>query len=558
MIEIDKTILDCDVLVVGGGIAGLMAAIAAADQGIKVIVAEKCDTRRSGSGCTGNDHFMCYIPEVHGSVDDFYQTIKMSQAGRIFDKTLVMKFINRSFEVVQDWEKWGIEMRPTGKWEFLGHAFPGRMRIHLKYNGENQKAVLTQEALKRGVKIENKTAITDYLVDGGKIVGAIGLDISKMQSKMKLFRAKSVISTTGNTSRLYPSITGAWMFNTADCPSSAANGRAAAYRAGAALTNLELPTLFAGPKYFVRSGKATWIGLLKDSKGTALSPFINKPNKELGDVTADIWPGVFTDKYKDGTGPVYMDCSEIDKADMDYMMWAFKCEGITSLVDAMQKQNIDLHKHMVEFAKYEPTMFGAGIEIDENGSTSVSGLYAAGDEVGNFRTGGIPGAAVYGRIAGESAAAYTKNIELSSNIAQHPLVQKRQEFFNELLERKTGATWKELNTAVQQIMSDYASVTFVRSETLLSAGYKYLCDLEQYAYQTVKCENSHELMRALESFDLLLFGKLLCLAARERKETRGMHRRSDYTFTNPLLDGMLLTVKQGKDGEAELNWRATY
>ena len=298
--------------------------------------------------------------------------------------------------------------------------------------------------------------------------------------------------------------------------------------------------------------------MLKDSKGTALSPFINKPNKELGDVTADIWPGVFTDKYKDGTGPVYMDCSEIDKADMDYMMWAFKCEGVTSLVDAMQKQNIDLHKHMVEFAKYEPTMFGAGIEIDENCSTSVSGLYAAGDEVGNFRTGGIPGAAVYGRIAGESAAAYTKNIELSSNIAQHPLVQKRQEFFNELLERKTGATWKELNTAVQQIMSDYASVTFVRSETLLSAGYKYLCDLEQYAYQTVKCENSHELMRALESFDLLLFGKLLCLAARERKETRGMHRRSDYTFTNPLLDGMLLTVKQGKDGEAELNWRATY
>ena len=86
-------------------------------------------------------------------------------------------------------------------------------------------------------RIENKTAITDYLVDGGKIVGAIGLDISKMQPKMKLFRAKSVISTTGNTSRLYPSITGAWMFNTADCPSSAANGRAAAYRAGAALTN---------------------------------------------------------------------------------------------------------------------------------------------------------------------------------------------------------------------------------------------------------------------------------------------------------------------------------
>lgn len=558
MIEIDKTVQECDVLIAGGGIAGLMAAIAAADAGAKVIVAEKCDTRRSGSGCTGNDHFMCYIPEIHGSVDDFYKTIKMSQAGRIFDKTLVMKFINRSFEVVQDWEKWGIEMRPTGKWEFLGHAFPGRMRIHLKYNGENQKEVLTKEALKRGVVIENKTPITDYLVEDERIVGAIALDVSQLQPRMKLFKAKSVISTTGNTSRLYPSITGAWMFNTADCPSSAANGRAAAYRAGASLTNLELPTLFAGPKYFVRSGKATWIGLLKDSKGTSLSPFINKPNKELGDVTADIWPGVFTDKYKDGTGPVFMDCSTIDKADMDYMMWAFKCEGVTSLVDAMDKQGIDLKKHMVEFAKYEPTMFGAGIEIDENGMTSVNGLFAAGDELGNFRTGGIPGAAVYGRIAGESSAAYTKHVTCDSDITNHPLVQERQAFFNELMERETGATWKELNTAVQQIMNDYAGVTFVRSDTLLSAGYKYLCDLEEFADGAVCCKDSHELMRVLESFDLLLFGKLLCLTARERKETRGMHKRSDYTFTNPLMDDMLLTIKRGEDGEPEMKWRPTY
>lgn len=558
MIEIDKTVQECDVLIAGGGIAGLMAAIAAADAGAKVIVAEKCDTRRSGSGCTGNDHFMCYIPEIHGSVDDFYKTIKMSQAGRIFDKTLVMKFINRSFEVVQNWEKWGIEMRPTGKWEFLGHAFPGRMRIHLKYNGENQKEVLTNEALKRGVVIENKTPITDYLVEDKRIVGAIALDVSQLQPRMKLFKAKSVISTTGNTSRLYPSITGAWMFNTADCPSSAANGRAAAYRAGASLTNLELPTLFAGPKYFVRSGKATWIGLLKDSKGTSLSPFINKPNKELGDVTADIWPGVFTDKYKDGTGPVFMDCSTIDKADMDYMMWAFKCEGVTSLVDAMDKQGIDLKKHMVEFAKYEPTMFGAGIEIDENGMTCVNGLFAAGDELGNFRTGGIPGAAVYGRIAGESSAAYTKHVDCKGDVIHHPFVQERQAFFSELMERETGATWKELNTAVQQIMNDYASVTFVRSDTLLSAGYKYLCDLEKFADGAVRCKDSHELMRALESFDLLLFGKLLCLVARERKETRGMHKRSDYTFTNPLMDDTLLTIKRGEDGEPEMKWRPTY
>ena len=51
--------LECDVLVAGGGVAGLMAAIAAADRGAKVIVAEKANSKRSGSGATGNDHFLC-------------------------------------------------------------------------------------------------------------------------------------------------------------------------------------------------------------------------------------------------------------------------------------------------------------------------------------------------------------------------------------------------------------------------------------------------------------------------------------------------------------------
>ena len=66
MIGIDKKPIGADVLVVGGGIAGLMAAICAADMGVHVVVAEKANTKRSGCGATGNDHFQCYIPEVHG------------------------------------------------------------------------------------------------------------------------------------------------------------------------------------------------------------------------------------------------------------------------------------------------------------------------------------------------------------------------------------------------------------------------------------------------------------------------------------------------------------
>jgi len=58
--------VETDVLIIGGGIAGLMSAIRAAELGSRVVVAEKANTNFSGAGATGNDHFMCYIPEAHG------------------------------------------------------------------------------------------------------------------------------------------------------------------------------------------------------------------------------------------------------------------------------------------------------------------------------------------------------------------------------------------------------------------------------------------------------------------------------------------------------------
>ena len=64
--------VEADVLCVGGGIAGLMASIRAAEMGVKAVVAEKGNALGSGRGCSGNDHFWCYIPEVHGTDMDSF------------------------------------------------------------------------------------------------------------------------------------------------------------------------------------------------------------------------------------------------------------------------------------------------------------------------------------------------------------------------------------------------------------------------------------------------------------------------------------------------------
>lgn len=544
MIPIIESNYECDVLVVGGGISGLMAAIAAADKGARVIIAEKADVARSGDGVAGNDHFLCYVPELHGSPEAFDREWAISGMGTFIDRENWPVFRDRTFECALDWERWGIDMRPSGEYQCIGHAYPNRMRIWLKYDGRNQKKVLRMQALQRGVKIVNKIAIEDYLKDErGEICGAVGIDSSHKEPSIVVFSCKSIITCTGLANRLYPSITAGMFFNTAHCPANAGAGRAAAFRAGAELVNMEIPITWVGPKYLERCGKASWIGLLADPYGTPAGPFIEKPNKLLGDITADIWRSVFNDKLMNGTGPLFMNCTEIDQQDMDYMTWAFKCEGITSINELMEKQGFDLREKMVEFTPYEPQCAG-GIRTDCNSASSLPGLYAAGDESGNGAQG-ISGAAVTGRIAGEQAAEFSlgKDQVAFSEVCENPVVAAFQARCSRFLERGEGSNWRELLGGVQQIMNDYAGIKVPRYEELLSCGRDYLRDLEAMAESDIACADSHELVRTLEAFDLLQIGQIVCTAAIEHRESRYMHRRIDCNYANPLLMSQYLVVR---------------
>ena len=554
MIKIDKEPIETDVLVVGGGIAGLMAAINAADQGVSVIVAEKANTKRSGSGATGNDHFLCFIPEVHGDdMEPIVTETRNSLIGGFHDSTHTIKFLEQSFARARDWDRWGIAMRPHGKWEFMGHAFPGRPRVWLKYAGHNQKEVLTKQAKKRGVKIENHLPITDIITHDGQAVGAMGLSIKKEEPVIKIFRVKSIILATGSASRLYPPAPSpGWIFNTAFCPSCTGAAQATAYRAGAKLVNMEFPNRHAGPKFIARCGKSSWIGIFKDPRGRPIGPFVTKPTRELGDITSDVWNSVFTDYHRSGRGPAYIDCSQTAKEDIEYMLWGMENEGLTAMLDYMKREGIDVRKHMVEFMQYEPHLIGRGIQIDLNGESSVPGLFAAGDPVGNFRAD-IAGAATFGWIAGGEAAKRAKEIAGFEKAEDIPSVVERTKLYTSFIKRENGPHWKEANIALQQIMKDYAG-TLVRSETLLNAGLKYFNDLKQKTTDTMVASDSHELMRCMEVLDLMECGEMILLTALERRETRGLHIRSDFPFTNPLLADKWITIRK-ENGHAKVEWR---
>lgn len=480
MIEV-KEKLQADVLIIGGGIAGLMAAIGAADKGADVVLLDKANTKRSGAGATGNDHFLCWIPEKHGDIGVVYEEFMDSQNATSNDTPLVMRFLETSPQVVAMWNDWGINMKPTGDYHFEGHAYPGRPKIFLKYDGHNQKKVLTEQAKKRGVRIINHSPALEILSENGKITGVLALDISEDTPKYRLIAAKAVVAATGYVSRLFTTDpTPSQMFNTNMCPSGTGDSIAQAWRCGAYLVNMEKTYRHAGPRFLARCGKATWIGVYRYPDGRPVGPFVTEPNVETGDITSDVWSSAFTDLKMSGQGPAYMDCSGASKEDLEHMRWAMKCEGLTALIDYMDKEGIDPGRHAVEFGQYESNLCTNGIEIDINGESNIKGLFAAGDMMGNI-SGDIGAAAVYGWIAGQHAAEYKNSAFVCERIEETPRCLERMELFNTLYDRNTGANWQEANFALQQIMTEYADCGphRVRSDSMLSAGIKYLGDLRK-------------------------------------------------------------------------------
>lgn len=549
-----------DVVCVGGGIAALQAAIAAAEEGARVIVVDKSHPRRSGSGATGCDHFGCYLPEVHG--DDMgviAREILNSQTGTCHDPILTRRFLEESAAMIHLWDSWGIPMKPKGFYEFKGHAFPTRPRAFLHYDGRQQKPVLYKKAKEHGVAFLSHHPVVDFVFDDeGHVSGVLALNIRTDVPEFSLIRGKTVILATGVATRLYSSTTTPGMlFNIAYCPSCTGTGISLAWRHAFNMLNMEIPYIHAGPKHFARCGKASFIGVARYPDGSPVGPFITRPDREYGDVTLDVSHRILTEALCDGRGPIFVDCAGAEAAWLDEMKEALHWEGVAAMTDHMETEHIDLAADAIEFMQYEPHIQGRGIEINIDGETSVPNVYAAGDIVGNFRVG-VAGAAVYGQICGKNAAKRSRTVAAPSRLDQEALEQSCHHC-SRIYERRqaaNAATWREANIALQTVMTSYAAVPpyRVRSARILTIGLHYLRDLRKRFDKELSAANPHELMRALEVYELLDCGEAIMHAAFERKETRGNHVRSDYPLTNPLLGNKFLVLKN-EAGKVHATWR---
>ena len=572
----DKVIpINTDVLIIGGGLAGCMAAIKAREYGVKVTIAEKANTLSSGCAGTGVDHAWAYIPPVHEkmgwSMEDLIEDHSQLIAGRFINKELLRLVASENYNRMLDLEKFGINIR------YDDSIIPGKFRIvyqfhsmpsSFNFDGRDLKVRLTGEARKRGVDIINRVMMVTLLVNDGQISGALGVGTNN--GRIYFFGAKAVVMSTGRANRLTPNVTGIWG-NHRIPVNETGDGRAMALRAGIPVINME----FLSSGYYSIGNYELNLGSPRNTVQPAAS--VTGPNGEVFVPRTQFydWENLGKEKinteenrqtmqagrqnvrpsyaqlYHQGEGPFYLDLTSGTEEEIKYIEWSIKNEGKGSLfLDYLKNQEgFDFRRDKLEWLPNSREMAGtasSGLVVDNNLETEVKGLFGAGDEVGGVPWASAPGAFTMGWHAGEMAAKKASNQkDFIPNDKEQP--ESLIELCSGMLENRHGLHWREVEMAAQNVLDYYAGD--VRAENTLKRGIERLNDIRKNA--RYRAENPHELLRCLEVQSIIDNAEMILRASLERQESRRVpfgFFRADFPEQNETewLSFLARSRKKGK------------
>ena len=530
---------EADILIVGGGLAGNNAAIAASERGTRVIVAEKASFERCGATAGGVDHFMAYLNTAPWDTREAYlQYVARIARGAVNLKIQDAVFCRELEDALERMERIGCTLKQSDgtyyRTQSLGQPGP----YFINFNGKNLKPALAREAKRLGVNVLDRCMITDLLFDGEKVMGAVGFNVRN--GDFYVIKANATILATGCTTRLFYNPTGL-PFNTWQCPANTGAAQVMAFKVGARLANMEYMRITVVPKGFSAAGLNALTGMggrLINAHGeefmTKYHPMGNRAPRSA------IVEGVLREIEK-GNGPVYIDCTHLPEKEIEHLKRTLGYDKET-LPDFLAQKGIDLSKEPLEVMYSEgmqagpAEVCGSGIMIDENTSSSVKGLFGAGDCTDQMRCVHI--CTTGGYLAGKKAAEYVKGL-LTQPKLKKAEIERLKESIYAPLKRKGEIDYKTLENVVRRVMWDYAGLA--RNEKSLKVAIEKLEALEAEA-QRLKADNFHELMRVHETMQIIQVGKIMCHASIERKETRFgiFHYRSDYPETKKEYEGEIV------------------
>lgn len=533
-----------DIVVVGGGTAGPMAAIKAREQNpsLRILLVDKAHVKRSGAISMGMDGLNNAVIPGHATPEQYTKEITIANDG-IVNQKAVYAYARHSFETIEQLDRWGVkfEKDETGDYAVKKVHHMGSYVLPMP-EGHDIKKVLYRQLKRARITITNRLVTTRLLTDkDGAVNGVMGFDCRT--ADFYVIRAKAVILCCGAAGRLGLPASG-YLMGTYENPTNAGDGYAMAYHAGAELANLECFQI--NP-------------LIKDYNGPACA-YVTGPlggytanNKGERFIECDYWSGQmmweFYQELQGGNGPVFLKLTHLAEETIQTIETILHSNERPSRGQFHQNRGTDYREQMVEMHISEIGFCSghsaSGVWVNEKAETSVKGLYSAGDMAAvphNY----MLGAFTYGWFAGVNAADYVTGRDYAE-VDSVQVARERERVYAPLL-REQGLPPAQVEYKLRRFVNDYLQPPKVtkKMEIGLQRFDAIAVDLDQ-----IKANNPHELMRAMEVSVIRDCAEMAARASLYRTESRwGLyHYRVDYPQRNDVEWFCHAHLKKDENGQ---------
>jgi succinate dehydrogenase flavoprotein subunit len=531
-----------DVLLVGGGGAGLRAAIAIAETNPRLTIGVVSKVYPMRSHTVSAEGGAAGVIRTDDTLDEHaYDTI--SGGDWLSDQDAVEAFVHEAPEELLRLEHWGCPWSREPDGRVAVRPFGGMKKMRTWFaadkTGFHMLHTLFQTSLKyTSIVRYDEWFVTTLLVDDGRVQGVVAIDL--MSGRIETITARAVILCTGGCGRVFPFTTNAAI--------KSGDGMALAYRAGAPLKDMEFvqyhPTGLPFTGILITEAARAEGGYLINKDGYRYLQDYNlgrpepKPvfrSMELG--PRDRLSQAFVKEVEKGrtTDTPYGPVVHLDLRHLGARAIESKIPFVREL--CLKYQNIDPVSELIPVRPVVHYMMG-GVHTDINGATPIAGLYAAGEVAcvsinGANRLGSnsLPELLVFGARAGRAAADYASSQPDRSSAV---LAQARDEHYRLSRQfRRTNGTGERLATLrdeMQKTMEESAGI--YRNGELLSRGIDTLRALrERFGVVTIDDHSqtfNTERVTAIELSFMLDVAESIVTAALRREESRGAHQRTDF------------------------------
>jgi len=529
-----------DVLIIGGGGAGLRAAIEAKSHGVDVLMVSQSRVGYGSNTTISGAAFAAILSQPwkgQNPLDSCEQHLRDTITNGYFinDQALAEIMVRGAEQQVKDLYRFGVRYTTTeaSPWISLSMA-PGHSHSRLVYgqhsSGTDFTFPLRQYALSQGVKFAEGVLITKLLKQGNSVVGALGIS---RQGQVLVFAASSIILASGGLGQVY--------LRTDNAAGTTGDGYALAYEAGAVLQDMEFVQFYP-----------TSLG-----SGTP-APFYECFFFETGGRLLN-WNGEDIARKHGLTDPMLLtrDCLSLAIAREIASGLGFEDKVVLDLSGIPEEKIEKLQPILPKgYSRGEPHFLVAptahfhigGVKINEKAETSLSSLYAAGEVcAGIHGANRLSGNAltevwVFGTIAGREAAARAKEDKKEVRFTEE--IATEIERLHKLLPRQDGEQAEPLRQSLKETMWYKAGI--IRSAKGLKEALKEIADLKE-RYRHISVTDRRELRLAMRLGNMLTASKMICRTALLRSESRGAHYRQDFPEQNnkDWLCNILLVKKDG-------------